>query len=211
MPVDVKNRESRSMSALMLPAQPDEGDGPSYRVVGYATTYGDPYLLWDDGEYGKLYERVERGAIDAATDVSDVIMQYDHQGKVLARNSNGTLLLFPDDEHGLRVEADLSRSAASREMFEEIQNGLVTRMSWAFRVDRESMDRDRDARTRTRSITHVSKIFDVSAVSIPANDATEISARSYFDGAIGEAQRESLRRERCLAAASARLRLLRLE
>lgn len=210
MPVDVKNREYRALELVMEPVAAQEGEGPSYRVVGYATTYDDPYLLWEYGDE-QLYEAVSRGAIDAETDLSDVIMQYDHAGKVMARTGNGTLSLFPDDEHGLRIEADLSRSEAARQLFEEIQNGLVTRMSWAFSVDRESSERDRDNRRTTRTILHVKKVYDVSAVSIPANDATEISARTCFDGAIEAGLRESRQRGKDLAEASARLRLLRLE
>lgn len=209
MPIDVKNREYRAIESVMKPVT-QGGDGASYRVSGYATTYGNPYLLWECDDR-KLYEVIARGAIDGDTDLSDVIMQYDHCGKVLARTSNGTLTLFPDDEHGLRVEGDLSRSEAARQHFEEIQNGLVTRMSWAFSVDRESCEYDRESRSTTRTILHVKKVYDVSAVSIPANDATEISARTCFDGVIEAGLRESRQRGKDLAEASARLRLLRLE
>lgn len=118
-------------------------------------------------------------------------MQYDHEGKVLARKSNGTLIVEPDD-NGLFVCADLAKSQASKEMFEEIESGLVTRMSWAFVVAKESYDRE----TRTRRILKIKKVYDVSAVSIPANDDTEISARSYFDGVIEMEKQEMLERKK---------------
>lgn len=118
-------------------------------------------------------------------------MQYDHEGKVLARKSNGTLIVEPDD-NGLFVCADLGKSQASKEMFEEIESGLVTRMSWAFVVAKESYDRE----TRTRRILKIKKVYDVSAVSIPANDDTEISARSYFDGVIEMEKQEMLERKK---------------
>ena len=118
-------------------------------------------------------------------------MQYDHEGKVLARKSNGTLIVEPDD-NGLFVCADLGKSQASKEMFEEIESGLVTRMSWAFIVAKESYDRE----TRTRRILKIKKVYDVSAVSIPANDDTEISARSYFDGVIEMEKQEMLERKK---------------
>ena len=77
-------------------------------------------------------------------------------------------------------------------MFEEIKNGLVTNMSWAFRVSEDSYDRD----TRTRTILKIAKVYDVSAVSIPANADTDISARSFTQGRLAEerAQQELLRR-----------------
>ena len=123
MPIDTKNREYRTMTAVMGAVAAQEADEPSYIVEGYATTYDQPYLLYDYGDW-KVYEQMQRGCIDADTDMSDVIMQYDHQGRVLARLSNQTLQLFPDDQGGLRVRADLSKSDASRSMYEDIRSGL---------------------------------------------------------------------------------------
>jgi uncharacterized protein len=120
-----------------------------------------------------------------------VIMQYDHSGKVLARKSNGTLGIELTDR-GLEMYADLSKSAAAKEMYEEITNGLVTKMSWAFTVADDAYDKE----TRTRTIKKVKKLYDVSAVSIPANGDTEISARSYFDGVIEIEKREALARKK---------------
>jgi len=137
---------------------------------------------WDGVQY---FEEIDRHALDGA-DLSDVIMQYDHQGKVLARLSNGTLGIEPDD-NGLFIYADLSKSAAAKELYEEIKNGLVTKMSWAFTVAEDSYDRE----TRTRRILRIKKVYDVSAVSIPANGDTDISARSWLDGVI-EAERQEL-------------------
>ena len=148
-----------------------------FYVEGYATTFDKPYLLYEyDGQ--KYFERIDRNALVGA-DMSDVIMQYDHAGKVLARLSNKTLGVEVT-ESGLFVFADLSKSRAAQDMFEEIKNELVTKMSWAFRVTEDSYDRD----TRTRTILKVAKVYDVSVVSIPANADTDISARSYFDGVI---------------------------
>lgn len=156
-------------------------------VEGYATTFDEPYLLWEyDGV--QYHEAIDRNALDGA-DMSDVIMQYDHQGRVLARQSNKTLGLEADS-NGLFVFADLSKSAASREMYQEIESGLVTKMSWAFTVAEDKYNKD----TRTRTITKIKKVYDVSAVSIPANADTHISARSYFDGVIEAEKREALER-----------------
>lgn len=162
-----------------------------FYVEGYATTFDKPYLMYErDGV--KYYERIAKDALEGA-DMSDVIMQYNHDGKVLARLSNGTLGIEPD-ENGLFCFADLSKSRAAQDMFEEIQNKLITKMSWAFRVKEDSYDRD----THTRTILKIAKVYDVSAVSIPANGDTEISARSYFDGVIEREQREQLERRRHL-------------
>ena len=188
-----KDREYRTMiQPLLIPTGTAEKRiDTDFYVEGYATTFDKPYLLyeWDGNKY---YERIDRNALVGA-DMSDVIMQYNHGGKVLARLSNGTLGVEADD-NGLFTFADLSKSRAAQDMFEEIKNGLVTKMSWAFRVTEDSYDRD----TRTRTILKIAKVYDVSAVSIPANGDTEISARSYFDGVIEKEQQERLERRKKL-------------
>jgi uncharacterized protein len=135
---------------------------------------------------------IDRHALVGA-DMSDIILQYDHEGKVLARKSNNTLIVETDN-NGLFVCADLSKSSASKELYEEIHSGLITRMSWAFTVAEEEYNRE----TRTRVIKKVKKVYDVSAVSIPANDDTEISARSFFNGVIEGEKQELLERKKQL-------------
>jgi len=189
MPFKPTDREYRAIiQPFQLPTSEKRIDS-DYYVEGFATTFNKPYLLYElDGV--KYYEEIDRHALDEA-DLSDVIMQYDHQGKVLARLSNGTLGLEPT-EKGLFIYADLSKSQAAKELFEEIRNGLITKMSWAFTVAEDKYNRE----TRTRIITKIKKVYDVSAVSIPANADTEISARSWLDGVIEAEKREALERRK---------------
>lgn len=184
---------------LRAAEQVDEEE-PKYIVEGYATTYDDPYTLFEyDGIAYK--ETVSRDAL-AGADMSDVIFLYNHEGMVYARQSNGTLELT-SDERGLHVKADLGSTEASRQMFESIQAGLVTQMSWAFTI----ADEDYDEETHTRSIKSVRKVYDVSAVSIPANPNTDIaeSARRSLDGVI-KAEEEKRRSERERAERIERIR-----
>lgn len=170
------------------PIQSEKRFDSEHYVEGYATTF-EPYELYEiDGV--KYYEQIDRNAFDGA-DMSDVIMQYDHNGRVMARLSNKTLGIEIDNQ-GLFVYADLSKSDASRGLFEDINTGLVTKMSWAFTIADDAYDRE----SRTRIIKRVNKVYDVSAVSIPANDGTAISARSFFDGVIEEERKEFAERER---------------
>lgn len=147
-------------------------------VEGYATTFNQPYLLWRDGNY-EVWEQVDRHAFDEAN-MSDVVMQYDHQGRVFARNSNGTLTLRADDE-GLHVTALLGGTELGRQLYEEIKGGYTNKMSFGFTVeaDRQEITEEGDNVRVMRTILKVGRLFDVSAVSIPANDGTSISARSY--------------------------------
>lgn len=181
----VKEREYRSLNLL----EPSKRLNSEFYVEGIAATY-EPYELYEvDGV--KYYEKIDRNAF-VNTDMSDVILQYDHKGRVLARQSNGTLIVEPQ-EKGLFVAADLSTSNASKELYQDIASGLVTRMSWAFTVAEDYFDRE----TRTRVISKVKKIYDCSAVSIPQNPETEISARSYFNGEI-EKEKQLANKKRIL-------------
>lgn len=167
------DREYRALAApLSVQAATKRIDTEHY-VEGYATTFDKPYLLYEFEDGTKFYERIDAHALDGA-DMSDVIMQYDHEGRVFARQSNKTLLLIPD-HRGLLIAADLGKTDLARGLYQDIEAGMITKMSWAFRVQEESYDRA----TRTRTILKIKKVYDVSAVSIPANGDTEISARSF--------------------------------
>lgn len=183
-----KDREYRNLAELLAP---DE----EKRVKGYATTFDQPYKLWGDGSY-EIWEVVDRNAF-VNTDTSDVIMQFDHQGRVFARTRNNTLALR-SDEHGLLIDADLGGTEIGRELYEEIKGGYIDRMSFGFTVRGDEWDdRTEDGvEIRTRRITDIGKLYDVSAVSIPANDSTSISVRSLVDGEIEKLKAERLEQER---------------
>lgn len=174
-------------------------------VTGYATTFNEPYELyrsaWDGYTYIVL-EQVDPHAFDD-TDMSDVIMQYNHEGRVFARTSNGTLELDPD-EHGLHIRANLGGTEIGRQLYEEIEGGYTDKMSFGFRVGKdkreETEERDNDTGMTTvtvlRTILTISKLYDVSAVSIPANDGTSISSRNFAEGVIEEVRKEIAEREK---------------
>ena len=168
--------------------------GDEMIVEGYASTFNQPYELYRDGDY-IVYEQIDARAFDE-TDMSDVIMQYNHEGRVFARNSNGTLTLT-SDEKGLRIRADLGGTEIGRQLYEEIKGGYTDKMSFGFRVgeDRREITENADNITVMRTITKIEKLYDVSAVSLPANDATSISARSSGEGVIAEVKQELLARE----------------
>ena len=164
-------------------------------VEGYATTFNQPYELYsfdDDRGTHAVLEQVAPDAFKEA-DMSDVIMQYDHAGRVFARLSNGTLSL-EEDEHGLKVRANLGGTEIGRQLFEEIQGGYTSKMSFGFTVAED--DIVPDGTDYLRTIKRIGKLYDVSAVSLPANDFTEISARSHCDGVIAEIEAERLRAEK---------------
>ena len=208
----IKNdREYRDMLLVPVPDvnEADEEQVEEKMMVrGYASTFDEPYTLYEDEDL--IYnEVVDRSAFDN-TDMSDVIMQYNHEGRVFARQSNDTLRVLPD-ERGLLIEADLGGTAIGRELYDEIAKGYTNKMSFGFSVNGEEETRQEAPDGRllmTRTITSIRKLYDVSAVSIPANDATSISVRNLTDGAIEkiraerlEAEQLELRRRKLLARA----------
>ena len=184
-----KDREYREFDARQLELRKLE-DGQDV-VEGYATTFGEPYLLWDDGDY-RMIESVDAHAYDEC-DMSDVIMQYNHEGRVFARGGNKTLEVKPDS-HGLHIRGYLGGTEIGRQLLEEIRGGYTTKMSQGFRVAKDERkvieDRENKRVIIHRTILKVQKLYDVSAVSLPANDATEIYARSFCEGVIAEVRGE---------------------
>ena len=197
-------KENREYRNLTVEARAVEDQGDEKRIVtGYASTFDEPYVLYD-GDGWKYLEVVDRGAFDN-TDMSDVIMQYDHRGRVFARTRNNTLTVTPDDK-GLFIEADLGGTEIGRELYEEIRGGYTDRMSFGFTVNgeyEESQKTDEGVRIYIRHITSVQKLYDVSAVSLPANDGTSIEADAttrsignLTDGVIERIQAERLEEQR---------------
>lgn len=179
----------RKMTLEVRKAEDDKED--SYIVEGYATTFNEPYLLYEDKDF-RYFEQVDKDAFTGC-DMSDVIMQYDHQGRVFARTSNKTLELYTD-EHGLFVRAYLNGTEEGKKLFEEIKGGYTSKMSFGFTVEEDSEERitGKDGKDEyTRTIRKFRKLYDVSAVSLPANDGTEISARNLIDGVINKRNSES--------------------
>ena len=187
MPIK-KEREYRALAAPLNAQAATKRIQTDFYVEGYATTFDAPYLLYEFEDGTKIYERIDAHALDGA-DMGDVIMQYDHAGRVFARQSNRTLILVPDHK-GLLVAADLGRTDLARGLYQDIEAGMINKMSWGFTVAEESYDRQ----THTRTILRIKKVYDVSAVSIPANGDTEISARAFAHRSYEQERQELLQR-----------------
>ena len=197
MPIKTTDREYRDMVLSIVVDEEGREDRDKRKIVsGYASTFDEPYTLFEDEDL-IFNEVVDRSAFDN-TDMSDVIMQYNHEGRVFARISNNTLTVTPD-ERGLLINANLGGTELGRQLYEEIEGGYTNKMSFGFTVDGEEERREeaQDGRLLiTRIITSIRKLYDVSAVSIPANDATSISVRSLTDGVIEQIQAERLEAEK---------------
>ena len=177
-PVISKDREYRAFELRAV-------DG-EMTVEGYAAIFESPAVLYsyDGVDYREV---IDRKAFSGAQ-MADVVMNYNHQGKPVARTKNGTLQLRVDST-GLQIRADLSGTEEGRRLYEEIRGGYIDKMSFAFTVSEDSYDRD----THTRRILGIQRLYDVAAVDLPAYDATNISARSYFSAEAEKADRAEAR------------------
>lgn len=191
MPMKVNEREYRDFTLAVVNLEDQEEERKI--VSGYASVFNTPYTLFEDDEL-VIQEQVSDKAFENA-DITDVIFQYNHEGRVFARVSNGTLKVVPDDK-GLSIEADLGGTDIGNQLYQEIKGGYTTKMSYGYTVDGAEWTESRldDGRIlELRTVTSVSKVYDVSAVSIPANNATSISVRNLSDGVIEQVRAERLK------------------
>lgn len=143
---------------------------------------GRPIVYNSRTDLGYFDEIIMPGALDN-TDLTDVrfLVNHDTSKIPLARsrrnNGNSTMLLIVDfDGMGIRVDLDTENNAEARALYSAVERGDISGMSFMFGVrgeDWENLDSDHP----TRKITDISTVVEVSAVTFPAYDATEINAR----------------------------------
>lgn len=160
-------------------AMPDlKADDTGNTVDGHAAVFGQSYDM-----YGCWSETIARGAFDN-TDFTDVLFDVNHNldSLPLARsrnnNENSTLQLKIDDQ-GLATHAvlDTENNSDAKALYSSVKRGDINGMSYIFSIRKDEwtgLDSDYPSRT----ITDIAKVWEVSAVSMPANPGTDISARS---------------------------------
>lgn len=159
-------REVRSLDGMS--AEPE-----ALRLVGYAAKFNQET---DIGGYFR--EKVAPGAFTAAIERGDdvrALLNHD-SNIVLGRTGNGTLRLS-QDETGLRVEIDLPDTQAARDLHALVKRGDVSQMSFGFIVEKESWEFGEKGSDSLRTIESV-RLLDVSPVTYPAYEGTEIAVRS---------------------------------
>lgn len=198
------NREYRNLGTFEV-KDFDEADDvqKEYRVQGYASTFEEYKLFDDDGV--EFFERISPDAFNDA-DMTDVVFLRDHEGRVLARTKNGTINLTVDNR-GLFTDTDLGKTEAGRDMFEDVQVGNYSQMSFSFVVREDHFEES--ARKVVRVIDSIAKLYDVSAVAFPANPSTDIGVayRSLFDGVIEKREAERLKAEHARKLLALKLKL----
>ena len=172
-----KNVEIRAFN-FEVRAQKDEDHGTF--LDGTPIVYDS----WTD--LGWYDEMIDRGAL-ADTDLRDVRFLINHNTDMipLARsrnnNANSTMQMEIDDEGmKIRVDLDTENNSEAKALYSAVKRGDISGMSFMFTVDGDKWD-DYESEHPTRTVTKISKVFEVSAVTFPAYEQTSISARGLSE------------------------------
>ena len=191
-----KQMQFRDFKLTKIETRQDESNTEYLELEGMACVFNTSTILYK-GKYYELQEKIASTAFDGA-DMSDVIFNYNHCGTVFARTRNNSLELSVD-EKGLKIKAIMRKCDRNQLFYDDIKEGLIDKMSFAFTVQESSyeiIERSDDVDVEIRTVTKIDKVYDVSAVDIPAYDTTSISARSAFETEREKRKAESLQREK---------------
>lgn len=161
---------------------------------------GQPIVYNERTDLGWYDEIIEDGAL-ADTDLKDVRFLVNHNVDMipLARsrnnNANSTMQMevIPGRGMSIRVDLDTENNAEAKSLYSAVERGDISGMSFMFIVDGDRWE-DIDSEHPTRSITSISRVMEVSAVTFPAYEATSISTRGLSDAL--DSAKESLESER---------------
>lgn len=191
------NRRVRKFNCLQTREENIKEDNKELWVEGRAVVFDTPTVLFTLGDI-EYSEQIDSRAFKDCN-MSDVIFNYNHSGKVMARTRNKTLKIEVRED-GLYMMARLDGTEEGRRLYEEIRGGYIDQMSFQFSIQEESYDKDNHMWT----VRKVKRLYDVSAVDIPAYEDTSIEARK---NSILEAEAQEKRKRK--AAADLRKRILR--
>lgn len=207
--IDEKQVQFRDFRLSNVELRANENGQEELIVEGVPATYNKETVLYK-GKYYEAREVIASGAFDSC-DMTDVIFNMNHCGRVYARTRNGSLTLWLEED-GLHMRAILMpEDNGHQELYRDIKSGLIDKMSFAFTVEEskwEWRELGEDYEVETRTITKINKLYDVSAVDIPAYDSTSISARSAFEAERERRNAESIRKEQELEFKKRKLLLL---
>lgn len=149
------------------------GAGSGLRLEGRPIVYDQPTMIKDAA--GEYIEVIQRGALEGA-DLSDARLLYNHDlSKVPLARTPKTMQLVCDSA-GLRMVAELPDTPEAKSVHTAVKRGDLSGMSFAFKVPKGGDSYD--AKTRTRTIRKIEKVYEISVVPFPAYPQTSVEARS---------------------------------
>lgn len=158
-------------------------------LTGVPIVFDQPTLIHDPR--GDYYEVIKRGALDGA-DISDSTLIYNHDANRVPLARTPRTMQFEIAGDGLHMRAVLADTQTASEVYQAVERGDLRGMSFAFTVPEGGSSYD--ARTNTRTISRISKVYEVSIVPRPAYPQTSVEARAQMD----EGKRDQARRRQAL-------------
>lgn len=199
-----KELERRSYAFEIRAGESDKGSMITGRPIVYDSVT----------DLGYFDEVIDRGALDY-TNLNDVrfLVNHDLSRIPLARsrrNNGNSTMQMTVDEQGMAIDVNLDteNNSEAKALYSAVQRGDVSGMSFMFSVDGESWE-NLDSDHPTRHITQISSVVEVSAVTFPAYEATEIFARSKEALESARSALESARQQRAEPLESGELELLK--
>ncbi|WP_370635277.1 HK97 family phage prohead protease [Lysinibacillus capsici] len=165
-----KQKEIRTLDIQGLQTR-SQGDNESNVIEGYAAVFNSPTDIW-----GMFTEIIAPGAFaDAIASNDDIRALFNHDwNNVLGRTKSGTLRLS-EDARGLKFEVDLPNTTLARDLSESLRRGDISQCSFGFVPTSETWDYEPEIPVRTINTV---ELHEISVVSIPAYEDTEVSLRS---------------------------------
>lgn len=153
---------------------------------------GRPIVFESKTDLGFCDEVIRRGALDDA-DLSDVRFLVNHNTDMIplarsqAGNKNSTMQIQTDkDGLTMRVNLDIENNSEARALYSAVKRGDISGMSFMFTITGDEWE-NLDSEHPTRYINTIGQVAEVSAVTFPAYESTEISARDK--SAVDEARK----------------------
>lgn len=197
------NEKQAERRSFLCEVRAENGSSENESIID-----GRPIVYGSRTDLGWFDEIIDAGALDAA-DLTDVrfLVNHDLSKIPLARsrnnNMNSTMQLKPND-NGLDISAriDIGANADAKALDSAVRRGDISGMSFMFFVKDDAWD-DIDSEHPTRHIKSISRVVEVSAVTFPAYEATEIYARSNEALESAKQTLESAREQRAAATKTA--------
>ena len=160
-------------------------------LTGRPVVYDQPTVIKD--KFGEYTEVIRRGALEGA-DLSDTRLLYNHDLSKIPLARSPKTMRFKLDPAGLTMTAELPETEEGKSVYTAVKRGDLSGMSFAFKVPKGGSTFD--AKTNTRTITKIEKIYECSIVPFPAYPQTSVEARAAIEGAwakLKDPRRDELR------------------
>lgn len=189
----MKNHMKETRVIEIRANEPENSDG--LVLSGVPIVYDKPALI--NAPFGTYNEVIKRGALDNA-DISDVRLLYNHDMNKIPLARTPKTMLLELGTAGLSMRADLPNTEDGRSVHTAVKRGDLSGMSFAFKVPKDGSHYD--AKTNTRSITKIEKVYECSITAFPAYPQTSVEARSQIEN-----EQQTLENEKLKAQAKLKL------